>query len=445
MLKKLKTDDLDKSLKEFYDSVAKSRRIDNSFALKDDKDLTKEEIAEIDAFWGRYKFAYPEIDYNSFKTFKNRCGYFDVRHCPGAIRTHYFNKHFSNPYYHTSWQNKGLLPLLFPNVEKPVTVLRRMAGVYYDENYNPISIRESINLLLEKARSGKKLIVKPSNVGGGRGIFFIEKEDTYESIKDAINTVGINAFVVQEFIEQSEFMKQFNPTSVNTIRVTSMIHRGEVHVLAALVRIGKTGNQVDNYSQGGSILGIDIKSGKCNRWALTHDNEKITELPTGLNLDVEDLIIPNFEVVKKTVERMHYYIPYIKLISWDIAMNKDNTPMLIENNFAGMIQIHEAVTGPLFGDFMKDLLDTYLLDKFSVSFNTSEWECEEYHDHIEISSYIGSSKIANVPEMIKGKPVTKVRNGAFANKGTIFEIVIPSKIAKKSNITSQNVMKIKEI
>ena len=87
------------NLLSFYKSVDESRRIDNSFALEDDEPLTDEEKKEIDEFWGKYKFAYPNIDYKSFQTFKNRFGKFDVRHCPGAIRTHYLNKWFNSNAY----------------------------------------------------------------------------------------------------------------------------------------------------------------------------------------------------------------------------------------------------------------------------------------------------------------------------------------------------------
>ena len=83
----------------FYKKLNGNRRLDNSFSKSDDIPLTEEEIFAIDAYWGKYKFAYPNIDYASFQAFKNRCGKFDVRHCPGAIRTSHFSKHFSDKNY----------------------------------------------------------------------------------------------------------------------------------------------------------------------------------------------------------------------------------------------------------------------------------------------------------------------------------------------------------
>ena len=137
------------NLLSFYKQVDESRRLDNSFALEDDEPLTAEEKKEIDEFWGKYKFAYPNIDYKSFQTFKNRFGKFDVRHCPGAIRTHYLNKWFNSNAYMVSGQNKAMLPMMYPNIKQPRTLIRRMCGLYYDENYNNIikkSCEKGINI-----------------------------------------------------------------------------------------------------------------------------------------------------------------------------------------------------------------------------------------------------------------------------------------------------------
>ncbi len=414
---------------EFYAGVSASRRLDNSFATPSDRDLTREEIRQIDEYWGKYRFAYPDIDYKSFKSFKNRCGHFDVRHCPGAIRTQYFNKFWLNSDYSVALQNKGLLPLLFSNVKQPRTVLRRMNGMFSDENYTPLSSEDAVSLLLKVSLS-RKLIMKASNLGGGRGIFFLDQTTTRAAIENTIRSIGRSAFVVQEFMEQSSFMKRFNPSCVNTLRVTSLIWKGKVRVLAALIRIGKEGNQVDNYSQGGSLLGVDLETGICNNWALTHDNERITVLPSGLNLS-KTLEVPGFRKVLKCVCDMHARIPYIRMVSWDIALDKRNEPVLIENNFAGMIQIHEAVTGPLFGELMDELLDTYLLKSFSIEFQAGDYTCAEFHDHVEIVDYAGGNHEIRIPERLEKKPVTRIQAAAF-RKIKLDQITVSETVAKNS-------------
>ena len=393
----------------FYDLVAKSRRIDTMFSLPDDKPLTKEEINEIDAYWGKYSFAYPEIDYRSFQTFKNRFGEFNVRHCPGAIRTKYFSKYLINREYQFALQNKAMLPILFSNIKQPVTVVRRMGGAFSDTDYRLLSFDEAIDRLFDVSRT-KRLIMKLNMTGGGSGIKFIDNEKSKDDIVLQVRRAGISAFVVQELLEQSGFMEQFNSTSVNTIRISSLIWKSKVHVVAALIRIGKEGNEVDNFSQGGSILGVDIETGQCNNWCMNHDNERIRVLPNGFDLEESELIIPNFSEIKHKIVALHSRIPYIKYVSWDIALDSSNEPVLIENNFGGMIQIHEAVTGPVFSDFMDEMLDEFLLKNFFIEFKAGDFDCREYSDYVMIVGYNGSQDAIEIPDMLEGKPVRLKEN-----------------------------------
>ena len=324
----------------FYKKVDGSRRIDNSFAMPDDIPLTEEEIAAIDAYWGKYKFAYPNIDYKSFQTFKNRYGKFDVRHCPGAIRTSYFTKHFIDSAYSRPFQHKGMQQFLYPNIKQPRTFVRSINGIYLNEEYEPLTIDEVIDTCIEAMRVGCDLIIKPNHGHGGRGIVVFDAKTTKpRTIRDHITkTLKGSAFVIQEVLVQSEFMARFNNSSVNTLRITSLLYKGQVRVLAALIRIGCAGNRVDNWCSGGSILGVDVNTGKCCASAMLNDRTTSSKLSSGIDLEKESLIVPNFEEVKRQVIASHYRIPYIRMISWDVALDKENTPILIENNFGGMIQ-----------------------------------------------------------------------------------------------------------
>ena len=401
---------LEKETAAFYKKVDESRRIDNSFAREDDLPLTEEEIAQIDAYWGKYAFAYPNIDYRSFQTFKNRCGHFDVRHCPGAIRTEYMKKYFVDEKYRMAFQNKGMLAFLYPDVKQPVTVARRMSGICYDEAYHPITLDEVIALCCRLAAEQGALVLKPSGLGGGRGIIFLTAKDAAEEKVRSIFTRDLpGAFVVQQALKQSAFMEQFNPVSVNTIRITTLLFQQEVMHLAALIRIGKPGNRVDNWCAGGSLLGIEMETGTCLDWAMSGEHQRLSRLPGGLDLTAEKLVVPNFEQIKALVTRAHYRIPYVKLVSWDIALDEEDTPVMIECNFGGMIQIHEATTGPLFGEKLDALLDEYLLKRFYVRFGSEYYICREYYDHIAIEKYFGpADSDLLIPAELRGKPVTRV-------------------------------------
>ena len=409
------------------------RGYDDTFMRPDDEPLTAEEIAAIDAYWGKYKFAYPEIDYKSFETFKNRCGKFDVRHCPAAIRSRVFRNRFVNPDYEMPFQNKGMMEYLYPDFKKPRTLFRRLNCWFFDENFDPISAADVARACCEFVRTGERLIIKPTGAGGGKGISFLGPEDTDpEAVhKLLVQDYGLRALVIQQVIGQSAFMKAFNPSSVNTIRITTLFWRGKTVPLAALIRIGSFGNQVDNWCSGGSLLGLDIETGKCLPWALGNDLTHVTKLPSGLDLAAQELTVPNFDEIKRLTCHAHCRNPYIRLISWDIALDEGDEPVFIECNFSGMIQIHEATTGPVFGKYMDDICDSYLLKLFSLPFMEGDFVCSEYYDRVVIDEYAGSSKKVVIPGTLRGKPVVKLAPGAFKKRPGV-TVTVSESIAENS-------------
>lgn len=439
---------LDKQNADYYKyfTLSSTKAIDNSFALPDDKELTKEQIAAIDAFWSKYKFAYPKIDYNSFKIFMNRCGKFSVYHCPPGIRPKLFHKYLFDDSYFFAFQHKAYLHKLFVDVKQPKTILRRMNGLFLDESYNKVStMKQVLNICVKAIENGAELVIKPSGKGGGKGVQFVNIPDR-RIILEAIQSQGSSALVIQEALKQSTEMAKFNQGSVNTLRVTTLLHKGDVHVLAALVRVGATGNRVDNWCSGGSLVGINVETGECLDWALRNDNQKMSVLPSGLDLAAKPFKIPNIEGVWKLVKRAHVQIPYIRMVSWDIAIDENDEPVMIENNFAGMIQIHEATTGPVFGKFMEEFLDKCLLERFCLKKANMEYDYREYHDHIVLDKYVGHGITVHVPAEIEGKPVTEIGSNCFVNKKNILKVILPLTVTKisedafKDGATSLNVV-----
>lgn len=433
---------LEEETNRFYRDVDMARRIDKSFSKPDDEPLTDDEKKQIDEYWGKYKFAYPNIDYESFKTFKNRCGKFDVRHCPGAIRTQYFKKYFNNSHYIVSFQNKVLTPFLYQDIKQPDMVVGQANGVLLTSEYKPLTFNEAVDEILRYVAEVNPLgvVVKQNMASGGKGVDVITGENvTRERVTEALKRLKLNAYVVQGFLKQSEFMSKFHGGSVNTIRVTTLLHNGRSKVLAALIRAGSGDSLVDNWCSGGSIIGVDKETGKLNSWALSNDRTRISTLSNGLRLDENELYIPNYERVKEAVISCHYRNPYIKMISWDVALDENNEPTLIECNFGGMIQIHEATTGPLFGEYFDELLDEYLIKRFSISFAEQNFICKEFCDHVTITEYIGDEEDVAIPETLRDKPVTLLEKNVF--KGMNIPSVTVSKVVAERSVSALSAIK----
>ena len=202
---------------------------DELYARPDDVPLTDEEIAAIDAFWGKYSFAYPHIDYKSFQTFKNRCGKFDVRHCPGNVMQWYFRRRSSNERYAVPYGNKTLAEYMFPDLPQPRTLFRRMDRYYYDGNYLPVESGVLVPACVEFLKNGGELIIKPGVSLSGSGVRKLTGADADPAVIRAAITdrlPGRQSFVMQEAVRQSPLMASLNASSVNTLRITTLMNKG---------------------------------------------------------------------------------------------------------------------------------------------------------------------------------------------------------------------------
>ena len=409
----------------FQKDLEYGRLEDLSYALDTDEDLTDAQKAEVDAFWDKYKFV-ADMGYNACKTFYNRSGIFDPRYVPYYFLKKFVRKNTAPEKYLTAFQNKAYIPKLFSNAKQPKTIVRRVEGIYYNTDFEKISLEEAVDLCMNRLKE-REIVVKPSGLAGGKGVEFF-REATREQMQSVLENKG-ELFVVQDAIHQHPEMARLNSSTVNTVRLTTMIHKGEFIPLAALVKVGAPNVRVDNYKHGGCLIGINI-DGTTPPWAINVEREPVDELPAGINLAKGDFPkVPCFDSVLKTAEKAHYNIPKIKLISWDIAIDDENEAEIIEANFGGDVKMHQALTGPIFGDLTEEILNTYCLSDFCREGASELYDYLEYHDHIVITQYHGTedTEVA-VPKKINGKPVTVLSEGAFKYHEEITLIRLPSTV-----------------
>lgn len=251
-----------------------------------------------------------------------------------------------------TFSEKLLLPLLFPSVKQPRIIIGYYHGLFINENYIPISLDEAIEII---TNYGDPIILKPSiDSNGGKGVMLCEKYD--ETILKTIFDTYKTNFVVQEVIEQSPDLAIFNSTSLNTIRITTLLINGKCSVLSKMFRHGGPNMKVDNMSSGGFGVGISDDG------SLTFASSDTGELRRDVHISgikYSKHKIPNFKSICQIAIRMHFHTPQCCMIGWDFALDKNNTPTLIEANY-----YHPEVTSqqilegkPIFGDRIQEVLD----------------------------------------------------------------------------------------
>lgn len=265
------------------------------------------------------------------------------------------------PVYRHFLSDKNLFDRLFPEGVMPKTLLRCMGGFYYDKNYNPVKDNHVLANILSD-----KIVVKPTiDTSGGMGVtIFVKQDNNYHELnnyefvltEDWLRCEYQGNFIIQECIEQSGKIAIFNPSSVNTIRigVYRSVKNDEYIILDSLLRVGKSGCYVDNAHSGGVAIGIE-KSGKLKHIAITREDTVLSNI-NGVDLS-KDFFIPNYDKVINFAKFVCKQIPYLRLLTLDIMLDKSDNPHLIEFNCTSYSEDIFQPNATLFREYTDEIID----------------------------------------------------------------------------------------
>lgn len=225
--------------------------------------------------------------------------------------------------------DKNICDFLLPGENIVHSIVKNINGYYYYEG-RPVSKDEAIAL----CQNMEKVIIKPSGKSKGQSVQLFSAKDGITDIKGKSVRQLFESykkdFLVQEWVKQHKDMAALNPTSVNTIRILSYRSGMEVLIIYSVVRIGRSGSVIDNQSAGGISTTIDKdgKLGKCAFGGYAEDN--IDRTDTGVIL--EGYQLPSYDKAIDMVKRLHLKLPFFDILGWDVAIQEDGEPVLIEFN-----------------------------------------------------------------------------------------------------------------
>jgi len=102
--------------------------------------------------------------------------------------------------------------------------------------------------------------------------------------------------------------------------------------------------------------GID-DNGKLCPFVVNNAGEKKT-IHHNIDFEHTEFIIPNFEGIKSFAKRLAQRIPHMHLIAFDLALDKDNHPRMIEvNTYAFDSFIYQMCLGPTFREYTDEIMD----------------------------------------------------------------------------------------
>lgn len=308
--------------------------------------LTKEEKVQIKKIWGEWGG-----NYASFGFYKKFCGSFN----PYFVPDDYYD--FAEHVLNLRWaafflQHKCHLKYILPKTNRAEVIVQKIDGHIVLEDNTEISKQEAIEILKRHSVFVAKIA---RGTGGGKGVQKIVMDDIQDKdsfLKELLSPIDME---FEKIVEQNDYLAQFNPDSVNTIRFITLNINERCTVLSAFLRMGAKGSFVDNLSGGKGVL-VGINNDGClNDFGVDRDFNKIFQAPTGIAL--KGMRIPEYERIKQQMVDFHKKIPFANLIGWDVTLNRELSPVVIEINLdSALIEAHQVFNGPVFGARLEEVM-----------------------------------------------------------------------------------------
>jgi hypothetical protein len=260
--------------------------------------------------------------------------------------------------------DKNLYDSLFPDVETPETVVRNISGGYFRSDYSSISAPEAVELVA--ARGDEDFVIKPSLYsGGGKGIRIVGPELQDPELVTQLFAEYGQDFVVQRRLVQHEATAVFHPTSVNTLRPLTLRVGGHIVLVSCVFRMGNHNSWVDNQSAGGIACQVNgagvLKPYGIDKYLNKHESHPATLRPFGCAL-------PSVAEATSMVIALHERLPHFDLVSWDVAIDHQGEPVLVELNVIDQeINFHQAGGVPLLGDHTDEIMQDLTQRKATMS------------------------------------------------------------------------------
>ena len=174
------------------------------------------------------------------------------------------------------------------------------------------------------------IIVKPLEGSSGVGVARYERE-SWQGREEAFlrELRDKQTDLLEERVIQHPRMMEMCPTSVNTVRIATLLGDKKQGVVYAFLRIG-VGKVMDNVDCGGMAARVDLKSGTLLTVGADKQGQTFTEHPI-THTPIIGFTIPFFQEAMAMCMRAAQKVPQMRFVAWDVAITADG-PRFIEGN-----------------------------------------------------------------------------------------------------------------
>lgn len=335
------------------------------------------------SYFKQYGFKVPQyysdiyFRYNGIKSEK---------YVSGGLYYYSISPYLVNMNYYQAYDDKNLYHRLFPKVKQPSIVLQCMNGRFFIPSEDSVSgVRElDVKDAVMFIREHQRVVIKPSvGTGGGTGVELMEPQKL--SVDELVRRMKEKKpnFIMQDVLYNHPTMKRLNSTSLNTCRIYTYrrVGNGEYVVLGSAVRFGGNGSILDNACSGGGFCKI-YSDGLLDDRIYSYNNFEHRSLKSEKSID--KMYIPHYQEMVSMCLELHRSLPYIDIIGWDVAVDDEDSIVLIEYNYSADSEFLQIFNGPMFGDYTDELMEhlTEPINQEVIAVKRSFAHCPSYYEYI---------------------------------------------------------------
>lgn len=311
----------------------------------------RHEINLCKKYWDCYPLHY--YRYDLFKQDKVLSNTELINYIPDFFFYNLFLPYYDSNKYEILLEDKNITEQLFKslNIAQPKTIIKLINNHVFTGELMETSLSDVKSDLL--GSKCEKIFLKPVDGKGGYGIRVFHRDESGEYItkneekfdRKFLSTIADKDYIAQEAIKQQGYLNDIYPDSVNTFRIATENLKGNIRIVCAVLRIGRGGKEVDNASQGGMLLKIDISTGKTGNYAITEMGETFDKHPD-TDFVFQDFNLAHWDQIERFVIESARKLPNFTYLGWDIADSVEG-PIAIEANLGFGLDLYQVTLGGL--------------------------------------------------------------------------------------------------
>ena len=324
-------------------------------------------IRKVLPYWERFAYVPEEI---WFQFVGSRDNVIDPGFIPHDLLYNEIIPYLNNIQFVDAVTDKSYYRMWFPDARQARTICSRVAGIYYDEEMNIISRDEALRLCMDSAC---EMFIKPSiYTSRSRGISTADTRCTDAGELEGIfEKTGMN-FIVQQKIEMHPGLAVLNPDSVPAVRINSLLMDDEVHILSEVMRVGARGEKVPFQKKGGYYTEILKDGSLCDKvlFVAHHESDGVISADYSWRSAEEygyydgSYRVPMMDKLRGLTKKLHPRLARFRYIGWDLTLDRDGEPVLIEINLAPGIMCGQiSICTPAFGDMTDRVLEDFFFER----------------------------------------------------------------------------------